>query len=88
MLLAEVTTTGFLARECIVGDEFAHGDEVIEMDGLVEFNVQALARTWNKEVRVKFLAELVDELDALLKTFLGAPHANVLPANVTQLLVD
>ena len=51
-------------------DKLTHKDEVAEVDSLVELYVQAFLRSRDEEVGVELLADLLDELDTLLKTLL------------------
>ena len=50
MLLTEVTTATFLTMKRIVGHEFAHQDEVTQVDSLVKLNVEPLFLAWDEEV--------------------------------------
>ena len=88
VLLTEVTATGLLTVEGVVSDELTHDDEVAEVDSLVKLYVETFLGAWHEEVGVEFLAELLHELQAFLKSFLGTTHTYMLPEDVTELLVD
>ena len=88
VLLAEVSAAGFLTVEGIVGNEFAHQDEVAQVDGLVEFDVHAFFRSRDEEVGLEFLAKFLHQFQTLLQSFLRATHTDVLPHNVAEFLMD
>ena len=88
MLLAEVSAAGFLTVEGIVGNEFAHQDEVAQVDGLVEFDIHAFFRSGDEEVGLEFLAKFLHQFQTLLQSFLRATHTDVLPHNVAEFLMD
>ena len=58
------------------------------MDSLVELDVDAFLGSWDKEVFVELLADILQEFQALFEACLGASHAYVLPHDVAELLVD
>ena len=88
MLFAEVATTALFTMQGVVGYEFAHEDEVAQMDGLVELDVEAFLASWNEEIGVELLTQSLEQLQAFLEAFLRATHADVLPHDVAKLLVD
>ena len=88
VFFAEVTAAAFVAVEGIVGDEFAHEDEVFEADSLFEFHVNAFGGAGNEEILVERLAQGFEFGKAFLQAFGGAAHAHVFPHDVAEFLVD
>ena len=87
MFNTEVAAARFFAVERIDGDELAHGDEVVQTDGLVELNVDTF-ELWNEEVGLKFLADVLQFGESRLEAFLRASHTYVFPHHVAEFLVD
>ena len=83
-----MAAAAFVAVEGIVGDEFAHEDEVFEADSLFEFHVNAFGGAGNEEILVERLAQGFEFGKAFLQAFGGAAHAHVFPHDVAEFLVD
>ena len=89
VFFAEVTTARFVTVECVVSDKFAHNDEVLQTECLVELHVHAFTHgSRNVEVFVEFLTERFELGESGFQTFLGAAHAHEVPKDVAQFLVD
>ena len=58
------------------------------MDSLVELDVDALLGSWDKEVLVELLADILQEFQAFFEACLGATHTYVFPHDVAEFLVD
>ena len=83
-----MTTARLVTREGVEGYELTHGEEVTQVDSLVEFDVQALLRSRNEQVGIELLLKLMHLLQTSLQALSGAAHTYILPHDVTQLLVD
>ena len=57
------------------------------MYSLVELDVESLLCAWHEEVGVELLAYVLQKLEAFLESFLCTSHADVLPHDVSELLV-
>ncbi len=88
MLFAEVSAAALFAMQGVVSYELAHEDEVAQMDGLVELDVEAFLASRNEEVGVELLTQSLEQLQAFLQAFLRATHTDVLPHDVAKFLVD
>ena len=88
IFLAEVATTTLVAGQSIVGNEFAHSDEVTQTECLVQLVVHALLSARHKQVGLKLVAQFFQFGQSGLQTLLGASHADILPHDVSQFLVD
>ena len=88
ILLAEVTTARLITREGVESYELTHGEEVAEVDSLVELDVQTFLRSRNEQVGVELLLQLVHLLQTSLQALSGATHTHVLPHDVAEFLVD
>ena len=58
------------------------------MDSLVKLYVQTLLRARHEQVGIELLLQLVHLLQTCLQAFSGAAHADILPHDVTELLMD
>ena len=74
--------------EGVVSHELTHEDEVAQVDSLVELDVEPFLCSGDEEVGVELVTEFLHELETLLQTFLGTTHTNMLPHDVSELLVD
>src|SRR5574344_1100295 len=68
VFLTEVATAGLVTGEGVEGHKLSHGEEVAEVDRLVEFCVQTFFRAGHKEIGVELFLEFVHLLKTGLQT--------------------
>ncbi len=83
-----MTTAGLVPVQGVTGHELANLEEVLKPEGLLKLLVELILLSRNANVLVEHSLEVIDFLDGLLQSFLAAGHSNVLPHDVSELLVD
>ena len=71
-----------------MGNEFAHGEEVAEVDCLVELDVETFLCARHEKVGVEFLLQFLHLGDTGLQSLGCAAHTYVFPHDVSEFLVD
>ena len=84
----EVTAAGLVPVKGVTCHQLADLEEVLKSESLLKFLVELSLLSRNANILVKLSLKVADLLDGLLKTFLAAGHANVLPHDVSEFLVD
>ena len=88
VLRTEVAAAGLLAVECVACHQFAQFEEVGQAQRLFQFDVEVLLLSYDLHVFPELLAQGLNLDDSLFERLLGAGHADVVPHDVAELLVD
>ena len=83
-----MTAARLVTVQGIVSDEFAHSDEIVQAQSLLQFDVHAFRRTRDEQVSLELLTNLLQQFQRCLQTFFRTAHADIFPHDMTQFLVD
>ena len=74
--------------ESVICHKFANFKEVLEAESLLKFLVELVLASGHTYSLVEFLLESIDFYKGLLQTLLITGHSDILPHDVSELLVN
>ena len=88
VLRAEVAAARLLAVECVAGHQLAQFQEVGQTQRLFKLDVEVVLLAYDLHVLPELLAQSLNLGDRLFEGLLRAGHADVLPHDVAEFLVN